>query len=453
MIRSAVFKRFEEKSPVLVMSRSLMERILNPQWLDEWFNKIAEKQYTRHLLFSSMFDIMSQVVCGVQVSVNAAFQSMEEEIGVSLKSVYNKLNGIELNTSAELVRYSASEAASLIKELGGMAPDLLPGYQVKLLDGNCIEASDKRIKALRPLKSGALPGKSLVVLDPALRIVIDVFPCEDGHAQERSLLPDVLETVAPGDVWICDRNFCTNGFLSGIINRESHFIIREHANLPLEEITFKKLVGSSETGKVYEQSVKIIDEHGNEVILRRVTVRLKDKTRDGDKEINILTNLPKRIRAKKIAKLYRDRWKIEIAFQELTTHLNSEINTLGYPQAALFGFCVALVTYNVFAVIKATIQNVHGVDVAENNISGYYLANEISTASRGMSIAIPDKEWECFRTITALQMVNFLVQLAQLMKLRKYKKHKRGPKKPMKKNPGHHPPHVSTAKLLAGKKK
>jgi hypothetical protein len=28
-------------------------------------------------------------------------------------------------------------------------------------------------------------------------------------------------------------------------------------------------------------------------------------------------------------------------FQDLEGHLHSEINTLSYPQAALFGFCVA----------------------------------------------------------------------------------------------------------------
>lgn len=453
MIKSKVFKRFEKKAPVVVMARSLVERIMSPQWLDEWFDDVAEKQYTRKLLFSSLFDIMSQVVCGVQVSVNAAYQSMEGEIGVSLKSVYNKLNGVEVNTSAELVRYAAGESATLIKKLNGMLPELLPGYRVKILDGNCIKASDKRIKELRPLKSGALPGKSLVVLDPSLRTFIDVFPCEDGHAQERSLLADVLVTVEPGDVWMCDRNFCTNGFLCGIISRDSHFIIREHAKLAWEKITLQKFVGSCETGKVYEQSVSIINEHGKKIVLRRVIVKLTGETRDGDKEICILTNLPKRISAKKIAKLYRDRWKIETAFQELTTHLNSEINTLGYPSAALFGFCVALVTYNILAVLKAAIQNVHGKDVAENEISGYYLANEISTSYAGMSIAIKDEEWKDFRTITTTQMVIFLIQLCQQMKLRKYKKHIRGPKKPAKKNPGHHPPHVSTAKILAGRKK
>jgi len=41
-------------------------------------------------------------------------------------------------------------------------------------------------------------------------------------------------------------------------------------------------------------------------------------------------------------------------FQELEAHWHSEINTLGYPKAALFGLAVALVAYNVFAVVKAT---------------------------------------------------------------------------------------------------
>jgi hypothetical protein len=56
-------------------------------------------------------------------------------------------------------------------------------------------------------KSGALPGKSLVVFDPQLELAIDVFPCEDGHAQERSLLDKVLLTVMHKDLWIADSCF------------------------------------------------------------------------------------------------------------------------------------------------------------------------------------------------------------------------------------------------------
>ena len=83
---------------------------------------------------------------------------------------------------------------------------------------------------------------------------------------------------------------------------------------------------------------------------------LDKPTRDGDGEIHILTNLPKKAaRAKTVADLYRKRWTIETAFQELEATLDGEINTLGYPKAALFAFCVALVSYNLMSVIKAAL--------------------------------------------------------------------------------------------------
>ncbi len=128
-----------------------MENVLNPAQLDEWFKNTAEKQYTKDLLFSSVFDIMSQVVLGTHPSVNAAFQASKKNIPVSITSFYNKLNGIEINTSAELVRYAAGAVMPTIKALKGTIPSPLPGKTVKLLDGNCIEASDHRLQELRKI--------------------------------------------------------------------------------------------------------------------------------------------------------------------------------------------------------------------------------------------------------------------------------------------------------------
>lgn len=450
-----VFDRFAEQSPISVMARGMMERILNPAQLDEWFENTAQEQYTRELLFSSVFDIMSQVVCGVHSSVHAAYQASEEEISVSVTSVYNKLNGIEANTSAELVRYAAGQAKPLIEGLGGTIEPLLPGFRVKLLDGNCIEASEHRIKELRTLAAGALPGKSLVVYDPALRLPIDVFPCEDGHAQERSLLGDVLPTVEINDLWICDRNFCVRSFLFGIDLRNGFFAIREHANLPWTSIGNEKFVGRIDGAKVFEQPILVVDESGNELKCRRIRIRLKKETRDGDKELCIIANLPKRrVNAKQIAVLYRKRWKIETAFQELTEHLNSEINTLGYPPAAVFGFCVALVAYINLSIIKAALSSVYGAETIEKKVSGYYIADEISGTYRGMMIAIPEEEWIVFRQYTQAELVKLLKQLATNVKLSAFRKHPRGPKKPAPKrisDPKH--PHVSTARLIASRKK
>ena len=450
-----VFEAFAKESPVCVMLRVAMERIVEPERLDEWFEAHAEGQYTRDLLFSTVFDLVSKVVSGSYPSVHAAYQVSEEDIEVSLTSVYNKLNNIETNTSAGLVRYAAEEATAIIEELGGSQAPLLPGYRVKLLDGNCIEASEHGIEELRPLREGPLPGKSLVVYDTALRMPIDVFPCEDGHAQERSLLGQVLPTVEASDVWIADRNFCTRQFLSAIADRQAFFVIRQHGKLPREPAGKEAPAGNVETGKVYEQPIEVVDEDGNAWEFRRIRVVLKKATRDGDKEIAIITNLTKQqASATAIAELYRKRWTIETAFQELALHFNSEINALGYPPAALFCFCVTLVAYIILAVAKAAMSSVHGKETVDKKISGYYLADEIAQTYRGMMIAIPFENWSVFRDLSRKEFIKVLQQLAANMKLTRYRKHPRGPKKKSKKQKADpKKTHVSTARIIAKRKK
>ena len=72
---SPIFEKFVKKSPISIMARGMMERVLNPNQLDQWFNETAEQQYTKELMFSTVFDIMSQVVWGSRKSVHAAYQA------------------------------------------------------------------------------------------------------------------------------------------------------------------------------------------------------------------------------------------------------------------------------------------------------------------------------------------------------------------------------------------
>lgn len=452
---SPVFAPFIKNSPISIMARGMLERVLNPDQLNEWFDTTAKEQYTKDLLFSTLFDLMSQVVQGSQRSIHAAFQASEEDIAVSITSIYNKLNGIEPGTSAALVRYAAGQVEPIIRKLLGKQSTPLPGKRIKLLDGNCIEKSHHRIKELRSIAAGPLPGKSLVVYDPLLHLPIDVFPCEDGHAQERSLLKMVPETIVADDVWIADRNFCVVEFTCGIDKRDAWFIIREHGNYPIELIGKEKYIGKIETGTVYEQPIVVRDEAGKEHSFRRIRVKLKNETRDGDTEIFIITNLSRSAaNAKIVARLYRDRWTIETAFQRLAQYLNSEINTLGYPRASLFGFCVALVAYISMTVVKAALGSVHGVDFIEQNVSGYYVANEIEGVYQGMMIVVGSAHWMVFRDMPVGDLVRLLKKLAGKVKLSKYQKHPRGPKKPQPKRIAiKNKPHVSTARILAKRKK
>src|SRR5512135_9239 len=394
---------------------------------------------------------MGSVVAKIQPAVNAAYRTRAEALGVSLRAVYDKLERLEPGLSAELVRHTARTLNPVVTAMGGERASWLPGYRIKILDGNHLAGTEHRLKELRTIGAGALPGHALVVLDPQAMLVADVFPCEDGHAQERSLLDQVLETIRPDDVWIADRNFCTTDFLFGIARRDAYFVIRQHgANLYIEGMGERQSCGRSETGKVYEQTIRATNDAGEILILRRITVELDQPTRDGDTAIHLLTNVPaKDARAKVIADLYRRRWTIETAFQELEATLHSEVNTLGYPKAALFAFCVALVSYDVLSTLKAALRSVHGEAKVAEEVSGYYVADEIQMTHRGMMIAIPEDEWAVFHDLPPVELAEVLVRLAQAVPLPKFRKHPRGPKKPKpKKQSGAKIKHVATAKIL-----
>ncbi len=387
-------------------------------------------------------------------SLHASYQARKAQMGVSHTSVYNKIDGIEPDVSAALVRYSALQLAPVIEQLGGQKPDLVPGYRVKIFGGNALGGTEHRLEVLRNTSAGALPGKSLVVLDPALMLAIDLFPTEDGHAQERSLLKEVLKTVEANDLWIGDRNMCVLAFLLGIAQKQAAFVIREHASLPQQPLSPLRRVGESETGSVWEQTVRL-EHSGQQLQVRRVVVRLHQPTRDGESVIAILTNLPSAVAdGFKVAELYRKRWTVETFFQVVTTSLNCEIKTLGYPKAALFSFSMALLASNALSTLRAALRSVHGIGKIEAGFSNYYLAEEITMTYRGMMIAIPPQHWKIFRSMNQEQFCSTLQVLAKKVKLSAFLSHPRGPKK-KKKKPPYDPrhPHVSTARLLAQKKK
>ena len=452
-----IFAPFVEGSPITVMAAAAVTRLLSAERLNALFDQSRREQYTNQLLFSTAFNLMAGVVMGTRHSIHHAYQTSTEQIGVSVVAVYDKLKHIETSTSQAVVRDLAAEVVPLIDQMGGALPPPVPGYRVRILDGNCLAASEHRIEELRRIAAGPLPGKSLVVLDPQRRVMLDVFPCEDGHTQERALLDQVLSTVSPGDLWIDDRNFCTFGFLAGIAQRDAYFITRQHGNLTWAPLGPRKEAGPVEGGRVYAQRVRVEGQGGRSLELSRIEVHLEHATRDGDRIVYLLTNLPASgdgaVSEAQVAHAYRGRWKIETAFQELAQHLNSEINTLAYPKAALFGFCVALVVFNALSLMKAALRGRHGAEKIEAEVSNYYIAAELETTSRGMLLAIPQGRWRVFATMPTAEFVAVMLFLAGKVNLAHYKKHPRGPKKPQPKrfyDPKH--PHVSTARLLAQRK-
>ena len=86
MILDSVFDPFVEQRPVCVLGRGILERLLDPERIDELFENTAESGYTRTLQFSTLVQLMGDVVLGVYPAVHAAFQFLHEagDIPVSL---------------------------------------------------------------------------------------------------------------------------------------------------------------------------------------------------------------------------------------------------------------------------------------------------------------------------------------------------------------------------------
>src|SRR4029450_9428189 len=379
MLLDTIFAPFVKERPICVMARAVLERLLDAQRLDDLFARTAERQYTRELLFSSLVQLMSEVVLGVHPTVHAAYQANKASLGVSTTALYNKLDRVETGVSAALVRDSAALAEPVIKALRASHPRWVPGYQIKAVEGNHLSTTERRLKELRGTWAAPLPGHALVVLDQQRMLITDVFLSEDGHAQERSLIAQVLHYVEEDQLWIEDRNFCTLGLMFGMARRGAAFVVRQHGQLQGELLGRAKRTGTTRSGPVYEQAMRVRDHHRDETMqIRRITIQVKVPTRDGGTELHILSNVPSgRASAAHLARLYGKRWSIETAFFELTTTLSCEINTLGYPKAALFAFCLALLAYNAVSLIKAALRQEHGHQKIHDEFSSYYLSLKI----------------------------------------------------------------------------
>ena len=98
----------------------------------------------------------------------------------------------------------------------------------------------------------------------------------------------------------------------------------------------------------------------------------------------------------------------------------------------------------------AALRGAYPLKDIHEEVSEYYIAEEISTTYNGMLIAVPDEQWTIFSFGPVSEVGILLLDLASRIDLSKFNSPKRKPKKqPLPKNKFKGKPHVSTAKLLA----
>lgn len=443
--------RFSIKCPLAVMTRCIIGAVIDERF-DELFEVNRDRQYDRSIKFSVLAASVGEIALGTVENRNQAYRKYKDELNASTTAYYGKLNRCEPRLSEAVVSHSAEQASSLLSRLDFRPWEVLPGYRFFSIDGNHLQKTDKRLKETRGLCAAPLPGTTVARYDHQTGLFDRAYLIEDAHAQEASVLDRVVEELAAKNVVLADRHFCIVNFLLEIAARSGFFLIRQHGRLKGEMLGKRRRIGQTDTGEVFEQAMKIQDGERT-LVLRRVTVCLKIATRDGDKELHLLSNLPAQdADACMLADIYRQRWEIENAFNVLTMTLNCEASSNCYPRAALFQFCMAIVAYNCRQILLAALYAEHDEEDVQR-MSQYQVALDIVSPMEGMLIAIDPDEWNELTPNTHRGIANFLRQTAKHVDVKSYRKSVRGPKKkqpPRKrcKNGSH----VSVAKLLKKRK-
>jgi IS4 transposase len=452
MLVKEIINRLKVKRPVCLMARMSLARLLSAEAIDQLFYDHANEQYERKIPFSALTELMADVTLCLSRSVNAGYKKLCEQLKAGRSSVFDKLARVEPQMAQALVRYSYQQTRQICNQMHAWSGSDVTGYRTKILDGNHLGGTQHRLREMRTEAAAPLPGKSLVVLDPRCRAIQDMFPIEDGHAQERTALNAVIQTVEARDLWVADRNFCTHKLMYEIAGRDAAFVIRHHQNV-VGTISSRRLIGETERGRIYECTMRLEAYQGKTLTLRRIEIELFEPTRDGETLVALLTNLPvEATDALMVSNIYLGRWQIETAFQTLTTTLRCEVSTLCYPRAALFAFATAVLAYNAITVLETAIRAEHGKEVADQ-LSKYYMASEIASTTDGISVVLEGSDFDIYRSMPVAEFCQALRDVAQHIDINYYRKTTRGPKKRVKKVlHNKKQTHVSVAKILKERK-
>jgi hypothetical protein len=447
LVLPAILDPFVKDAPAAVMTRIALDWIIDGTPLDELFDEVAEGQYTREFSLTHFVQVMLDVASGNRPSPRAAFLRRDLALIGSISAFYRKLNRMGLAVPEAVLRRTAQRARQLIVAGGGLSPEPVPGYAARILDGNVMTGVEHRIVPLRTTWSAGLPGMSLAVYEPASGLILDLILEEDAHCQERALLDRV--EVAPGQLWVMDRNFCVRSLLFRVARQGACFLVRWHrSTLPFRPAGRLRPRGRCATGRVSEQPIEVADDEGATHRLRRIVLKLDEPTRDGETEIVLVTDLPAEVTALQCCEAYRGRWRIEGHYQALTDLLHCEVPGLGYPRAALFAFSMSAVAGNALAILKGNLRVAHGPEMA-SEVSDFALVDEVAEVYPGMMVAVPPARWPSLARRRAATVAGLLNGLAERVPVHRMFRSRRGPKKPRpQRDSGKRVHHVSNKKLL-----
>ncbi len=445
-------ERFSLQAPAATLFVGLTSRILSDETLDDIFRQHREHQVESTILLSYLVRMLTPVVLGKERSVNLSHKDLG--LTVSRQAIYDKLKGVEIPVSNALVQTTSGQIKQIYDVAGLKPKDIIPGYHTYILDGKTFNATEHRLLETRDDARCPMPGRCVSLFDTRYQLFVDIEGDQNAYRCERKIFEQMIPRLEKRAIYVADRNFCDGILLEGFSDVKAYFIVRLHGVCPARREIPSVKKESVRSHPISERDIEVQLPNRGWTKVRLITVRLAKKTRNGDRVIRIVSNLPKTVSCKAIAQAYRNRWTIENAYGYISKCFNAEIQTLCYPAAALLCFSISLLLFNAVNTIMRLLAEYGKQPKSKPKIelSHYYIAAEITNCYEGMRIAIDKDDWQPILSLPLDGFTKWLKQVAQNARLEKYEKNPRGPKKPPPKRKFSGARHVATQKLLDARK-
>ena len=200
-------------------------------------------------------------------------------------------------------------------------------WRLTAIDGSTLDLPDEKENVSYFGRPSASRGKSAF---PKLRFAAlleigtrAVFAAEmDKYETSEIVLADkLLDELAPGMLCLCDRGFLGFNFYSKALKSGADLLLRAKKSCIFPAL--KRLPDGSFLSKIYASPSDRKKEHAG-VEIRVIEYRLKGVRNAESKYILVTSILDcQKAPAVELAALYHERWEIEMAYDEMKTHLKT----------------------------------------------------------------------------------------------------------------------------------
>jgi hypothetical protein len=286
--------------------------------------------------------------------------------------------------SLETLRLIADQIAWNLQRRVVRAEQLLPGREVKIIDGTGISMPDTPgNQAVWPQPQGQKPGCGFPVLKLA-----GLFSLASGalldhatgpqHTHDSHLFRDLWPRLKKGDVILGDRAFCSYAAMAALAQRGIDTVVRLHQFRPTDLRRGRRL-GPHDRFVIWTKPKTCPDTWSAEefaLLPTQLPVRLIRAiiTAKGfrTREVTLATSLidPEIYPADTLRELYARRWNIELHFAQIKTTLAMDVLRCQSPAMIEKELQIHLIAYNLVRALMQQAAHLHHVPLERISFKG-----------------------------------------------------------------------------------